>query len=123
MNFIYKILLFSILSFAIPIGRIFEVFIWSNNIIKIENVVQTNELKLNGRFCSFNKVAKKNNEKIISKYQRKHFFILRVKIQNLKTRLSLITQNKQFKKFKPILICRFLFNVSYIDDSEPLLFS
>jgi hypothetical protein len=58
MKIVYKILLFSILSMSIPIGKLFEIFIWNDRITKTEIVFEKQRIESRGRICYFVKLAK-----------------------------------------------------------------
>ncbi len=60
MNIVYKILLFSILSISLPIGKLFEIFIWNDQIIKTEIVSEKQRLASRGRICPMIDSAKNN---------------------------------------------------------------
>lgn len=125
MNLVYKILLFSILSISLPIGKLFEIFIWNDRIKKTEIVINKQRLDSKGRFCFFIKIAKDIKKKLSIYLLNKPDFALIVRITNKKNIQSLSIQNNKTNSYKILLIRRFLFNILYLDDScdalKPLL--
>ena len=118
MNIVYKILLLSILSFSLPIGKLFEIFIWNDRITKTEIVLNKQRLDSKGRFCFFIKIAKDIKKKLSTYLLNKPDFALIERITNRKNIQSLSIQNNKTNNIKPLLIRRFIFNKIYIDDSE-----
>ena len=118
MNFIYKIVLFSILSFSLPIGVLFEIFIWNDRIINTETIFRGNRFGINGRFFLFIKIVKETNAKLSDSFHKKYEYTVRELHQNIRIRQALLIQKKQFGKFRNrlgrILIC----NIIYIDEPE-----
>jgi len=118
MNIVYKILLFSILSISLPIGKLFEIFIWNDQIIKTEIVSEKQRLASRGRICHFVKHAKEIQKKLSIFLQNRPDFTLIERITNNKNIQSLTIQNHKVNGIKTLLISRFLFNILYLDDSE-----
>lgn len=122
MNTIYKILIFIIFSFTIPIGKLFEIFVWQNNIIKIEYVVKNNEIESRQNSKTiFVKLYHKNNET-----ERHNIFEYCLynfeKYENIKSKLKLNTYNKLFDNHKFKILKRFMFNLIYFDENELFLY-
>lgn len=118
MNIVYKILLFSIFSISLPIGKLFEIFIWNDRIIKTEIVSEKQRLESRGRICYFVKPAKEMQKKLSIFLQNRPDFTLIVRITNNINIQSLTIQNHKVNGIKTLLISRFLFNILYLDDSE-----
>jgi hypothetical protein len=74
MNIVYKILLFSIFSISLPIGKLFEIFIWNDRIIKTEIVSEKQRLESRGRICYFVKPAKEIQKKLSIFLQNRPFY-------------------------------------------------
>lgn len=117
MNLVYKILLFSILSISLPIGKLFEIFIWNDRITKTEVVINKQRLDSKGRFCFFIKIAKDIIKKLSTYFLHKPDFALIERITNKKNTQSLSIQNNKANSYKLLLIRRFFFNLLYLDDS------
>lgn len=123
MNSFYKILLFSILSFSLPIGKLFEIFSWNDRIIKTETVFRIKRFETKRKSCLFIKIAKKIEKNLSIRFQDRHDILIREKIKTLENKQLEFTQNKKINKFKIQLIRRFIFNILYLDDSEYLMVS
>lgn len=125
MNLVYKILLFSLLSISLPIGKLFEIFVWNDRITKTEIVFYKKRLESRGRFYFFVKIAKETTKKFSIYLQDKSDFAIIERITNKKNTQSLSIQNNKTISYKILLIRRFLFNILYLDDSsyalKPLL--
>jgi len=117
-DLVYKILLFSILSISLPIGKLFEIFIWNDRITKTEIVFNKQRLDSIGRFCFFIKIAKEIKKKLSTYLLNKSDFALIKRITNNKNIQSLSIQNNKTNNIKTLLIRRFIFNILYLDDSE-----
>jgi hemerythrin superfamily protein len=115
MNIVYKILLLSILSFSLPIGRLFETFIWSDRIVRTEIVIQKRQLETR---CHFIRVVNRIKKKIATSFQDRRFLKIIEKTNTTKTKQSEIIQKDRTNKFKNQLIRRYIFNITYTDDSE-----
>ncbi len=118
MNLVYKILLFSILSISLPIGKLFEIFIWNDRITKTEIVFNRQRVDSKGKFCFFIKISKDIKKKLSSNLLNKPDFALIERITNKKNKQSVSIQNNKANNIKPFLIRRFIFNILCIDDSE-----
>ncbi|MBN2571613.1 MAG: hypothetical protein JXA68_05755 [Ignavibacteriales bacterium] len=118
MNLVYKILLFSLLSISLPIGKLFEIFIWNGQITKTEIVFYKKRLESKGRICFFVKIAKENKKKLSNHLQSRLDFAIIERISNKNNRQSLSIQNNKTNICKTLLIRRFIFNILYLDDSE-----
>lgn len=118
MNIAYKILLFSILSISLPIGKLFEIFVWNDRITKTEIVFERQRLESTGRICYFVKLAKKIQKKLSIYLQDRLDFAIIVRITNNKNIQFLSIQNNKISNIKTLLIRRFLFNILYLNDSE-----
>ena len=118
MNIAYKILLFSILSISLPIGKLFEIFIWNDRITKTEIVFEKQRFESDERVCDFVTLAKEIQKKLSIFLQNRPDFTLIERITNNKNIQSLTIQNHKVNGIKTLLISRFLFNILYLDDSE-----
>ena len=123
MNTVYKILLLSILSFSLPIGRLFETFIWNDRIIKTETVFRKKRLETIGKFCLFIKIVKKIEKSLSTHFQDKQNFVTIEKIKTSEIKQFVSIQNIRTNRFKTKIIRRFKFNILYIDDSEYITLS
>jgi hypothetical protein len=117
MNFFYKILLFSLLSFGFPIGKLFEIFIWNDRITKTEFVFHRQRIDSKRKFCLFVKISKYIKTKFSSNLLNKPDFALIGKITNKKNKQSISIQNHKASNIKPAIIRRNVFNILFIDDS------
>lgn len=118
MNLFYKILLFSILSIGLPIGKLFEIFVWNDRITKTEIVSEKQRLESRGRICYFVKLVKKIQKKLSLNLQERPDFSLIERFTNNRNIQSLTIQNNKVNGIKTYLISRFIFNILYLDDSE-----
>jgi len=123
MNIVYKILLLSILSFSLPIGRLFEIFIWNDRIIKTETVIHKKRLETKGKNCLFLKIVKKIEKTLSTQFRDRQDFVTIEKIKTLETKRSIFIQKNRTYKFKTQLIRRFIFNMLYMNDSEHFILS
>jgi len=125
MNLVYEILLFSLLSISLPIGKLFEIFVWNDRITKTEIVFYKKRLESRGRICFFAKIVKETIKKFSIYLQNKSDFAIIERITNKKNTQSLSIQNNKTNSCKILLIRRFLFHILYLDDSyhalKPLL--
>jgi len=116
MNVIYKILIFSVFSYTIPIGKIFEIFVWQDNIIKTEYVVKktANKNSSNVLLLKFDKKAiNTKNNSIFNNYHINY-----EKIENSKNNLTLFTFKILFNNIKTRTIHRFVFNLIFSDENS-----
>lgn len=118
MKLVYKILLFSILSINLPIGKLFEIFIWNDRIIKTEIVFNSLRVNSKGKFCLVIKISKDIKKKLSSNIFNKPDFALIERITNKKNKQSFSIQNNKTNNIKPLFIRRFIFNTLCKDDSE-----
>ncbi len=118
MNLVYKILLFLLLVISLPVGKLFEIFNWNDRIIRTEIVFDKQRIESKGRICYFEKIAKDIKRKFSIYLSAKSDFAVIERITNQKNLLSLSTQNKKINSIATLLISRFVFNISYLDDSE-----
>jgi len=123
MNIFYKILLFSILSFTFPIGKIFEIFIWNDRIVKIETEFQVKNPENKKCFWLFINLQKYLKDNLIFRFHNEQYFIIKEKLQNIKTHRIIAIQQKCLDRFKNRFIRCYLFNVQYSDDTEAILLS
>lgn len=125
MNLVYKILLFSLLSISLPIGKLFEIFVWNDRITKTEIVFYKKRLESRGKICFFAKIAKDTIKKLSIYLQNKPDFAVIERITYKKNTHSLSIQNNKTNSYKILLIRRFLFNILNSDDAyheiKPLL--
>jgi len=118
MNIAYKILLFSILSISLPIGKLFEIFIWNDRITKTEIVFEKQRFESDERVCYFVTLAKEIQKKLSIYFQDRLDFAIIKRITNNKNTQTLSIQKNKINRIKTLLIRRFLFNILYLDDSE-----
>ncbi|HPK86378.1 MAG: hypothetical protein WBK94_03235 [Tenuifilaceae bacterium] len=118
MNIAYKILLFSILSISLPIGKLFEIFIWNDRITKTEIVFEKQRFESDERVCYFVTLAKEIQKKLSIYFQDRLDFAIIERITNNKNTQTLSIQKNKINRIKTLLIRRFLFNILYLDDSE-----
>lgn len=121
MSIIYKILFFSLLWCSCPIGRLFEIFRWNDNIIKTEYVSVVKESNYKSTFHFVLNISKKITTNSIVSFYHKQLFVFRNLIHNTKSKLILFDSNNQFKELKKELLIRLLFNINFKVDSIPLL--
>ena len=114
MKFVYKILLFSILSIGFPVGSLFDIFIWNDRIIKTEIVSDKQGLNSGGRTFFFIKSVKKH----FNRLKKRLNVVIIEKITQTKNIRVLSVQRFDFYCFKASLIRRSLLKVLYVDDSE-----
>ena len=119
MNLFYKILIFSILSFSLPIGKLFELFIWDNRITKTETVFER-RINAEGRNCQYVKVIKEINKKLSVHLQNKSNFLIIEKVNTQITKQILYTQKIKFNNIKRLVNNQYMFNLLYVDDSEDI---
>ena len=117
-KFICKALFLSILSFTIPAGRLFDLFIWQDSILKTETNFQVNRLETHRRLCLFVRIIKEINAKFLFKLKKKYNNYLHKINHNLKTRTKLLNQNYQFNEIKEQLTKNMVFNIIYSDVPE-----
>ena len=118
MKIVYKILLLSILSFSIPIGRLFEIFIWNDRIIKTETVFRKKRFETKGRNYFFFKIIKKIEKTLSTHFQNRQNFTTIEKNNTIKTKLSIFIQRNRTYEFEVLLIRRYIFNILFMDDTE-----
>jgi hypothetical protein len=123
MKIVYKILLLSILSFSVPIGRLFEIFNWNDRIITTETVFRKKQFGTKGGNYFFLKIVKKIEKTLSTHFQDKYNFVTIEKNNTVKTKLSIFIQKNRTFKFEVQLIRRFIFNMLFMDDSEHLILS
>lgn len=114
---LFKILFYLVLSISFPIGRLFEIFIWNNQIRNIENVSRPVKIKALGRSCSFLKIVRKLKRRIIDR--KKHLLVIKIRerIITSESKKLLISQTQKTNPLKKCLIRRYIFNVCYLDDA------
>jgi hypothetical protein len=118
MNPVYNILLFSILSISLPIGKLFEIFIWNDRIAKTEIVYNKQSIDSKGRFCFLIKIAKNIKKKHSVYLLNKSDFVSIERITNKKNIQLLSVQNNISNNIKPLIMNRFVINILFSDDPE-----
>ncbi|MBN1970403.1 MAG: hypothetical protein JW870_13630 [Candidatus Delongbacteria bacterium] len=118
MTIAYKIFLFSILSISLPIGKLFEIFVWKDRITKTEIVFEKQRLGSTGKICYFIKLRKEIHKKFSKYFQDRLDFAIIERIRNNTNSQYLSIQKNKINHIKTLLIRRFIFNILYLDDSE-----
>ncbi|NLF41905.1 MAG: hypothetical protein GX587_04355 [Bacteroidales bacterium] len=121
MNLVYKIILFSLLSISLPIGKLFDLFVWNDRITKTEIVIHTRETGSKGRICFFVKIIKHTTQKLSSYFQDKFYYAIIERITNIKSIQLLSIQNNKTERYLFKLIRQFHFNITYISDPYDVL--
>lgn len=121
MNLVYKAILFSLLSISLPIGRLFELFVWNDRIQKTEIVIHSRETGSKGRICFFIKTIKKTPQKLSSFIRDKFYYAIIERIANYKSTLILSIQNNKTEKYISKLIRQFHFNITYFSNPYDVL--
>jgi len=118
MNFISKILLFSILSISFPIGKLFDIFIWNLRITRTEVVFNNQHIqsKEESRYF-FSKITKPLKNKLSSPHLFDSLYAIPERIASKTTVQSIANQNKKTNSLTTAVIKRSIFNVVYVDDS------
>ena len=119
MNFISKILLFSILSISFPIGKLFDIFIWNLRITRTEVVFNNQHIqsKEESRYF-FSKITKPLKNKLSSPHLFDSLYAIPERIASKTTVQSIANQNKKTNSLTTAVIKRSIFNVVYVDDSR-----
>lgn len=121
MNLACKIILFSLLSMSLPIGRLFELFVWNDQITKTEIVIHSRETGSKGRNCFFVKIIKETAQKLSSFFRDKLYYATIERIANYKSILLLSIQNNRTGEYIFKLIRQFHFNITYFSDPYDVL--
>jgi hypothetical protein len=118
MNFISKILLFSILSISFPIGKLFDIFIWNLRITRTEVVFNNQHIQSKEESCYFfSKITKPLKNKLSSPHLFDSLYAIPERIASKTTVQSIANQNKKTNSLTTAVIKRSIFNVVYVDDS------
>lgn len=119
MDLVYKILLFSLISNYLAIGKLFDIFIWNNRITRTEIVFYKKErLESIGRICFFVKIEKEIKKKLSIQKKTRFDFRIIERISNKRNRKLISIENNKFNCLRTLLIRRFIFNIIYLDDSK-----
>jgi len=102
MNIAYKILLFSILSISLPIGKLFEIFIWNDRITKTEIVFEKQRFESDERVCYFVTLAKEIQKKLSIYFQDRLDFAIIERITNNKNTQTLSIQKNKINRIKTL---------------------
>lgn len=119
---IFNILFLSLLSFTIPIGKLFEIFIWNDRVTKTESVIQLNRIDKKRRLCFFVKIVKKSKALLIAECKKKQLFLLKEIFQNITNNKIQSIQTSQFNQFKNHLKKGQIFNIIYFDEEKDYSF-
>lgn len=117
MNFISKILLFSILSISLPIGKLFDIFIWNERIIRTEIVLNNQHIQPEGQSCFYVKIAKQLENICSAPLLFNSIKTIPERITNKTTVQSIANQNKKTNSLTTAVIKRSVFNMVYVDES------
>ena len=118
MTKVFKICFFIILSITFPIGRMFEMFIWNNTIIRNEYVVQAEKSDISNTAYSLFNVITQETEHAGLSFRQQDFILFSKMICNGRSKHILSDQNCLFNSLKGKLIRRYLFISIYSDEFE-----
>ncbi|OQY01137.1 MAG: hypothetical protein B6I20_07945, partial [Bacteroidetes bacterium 4572_117] len=117
MQNISKILVFLSIILAIPVGKLYEIFIWNDKIVSIGYVLKEKKIDLkNNPYILFVKINKKNN--VAKQIFFSYYFVNYQKYENSKNELTLNIQKNIFNKHKSRITHRFLYNLIYSDNKS-----
>jgi len=118
MNLARNIVLFVLLFISLPIGSLFEIFSWNNQITKTEFVLNKQKSKAKARICSYQKIVKELRKDLFNRFIAGSVFSIKERITSSENLQSILVQNDKTKGFNTLMIRRSVFNTLYIDDSE-----
>jgi len=118
MNFLSKILLFSILSIGFPIGKLFDIFIWNLRITRTEVVLKNQHIQPKEESCYFfAKITKPLKNKLLAPRLFDSLYAIPERITSKTTVQFIADQNKKTNSLTTAVIKRSVFNMVYVDDS------
>lgn len=108
MQRIYKVLLFSALSISFPIGKLFEIFIWNDKVIRSEIVSCRRYIKPGRGICFFAKVVLDMRKKFLSDIQNSTEYKIIELAVNRMSIILLSLQDQKVINYKILFIKQFI---------------
>ena len=118
MNLARNIVLFLLLIISLPIGSLFEIFSWNNQITKTEFVLNKQRSKANTRICSYQKIVKELKKDLFNRFIAGSAFSIKERVKCSEELQSILVQNDKINGLNTLMIRRSVFNTLYIGDSE-----
>ena len=116
MQLLLRIVVFTVLSFTLPIGRLFDLFVWNNSIVRVEHVENCRKITANAVYKHFVKQFKAVKTECLQSFFGINYFVIIEKVKNTQVNQLYKFQNSHHNNFISQVIFQFVFNVQYADE-------
>lgn len=109
---VYRLILVAFLSLVLPVGRLFEIFSWKNQIVKTGTVHSVSQANSNAKHISYSSVIHYKQKRFFTRQREKQNFIYREYcLWNYSSQLMHLF-TRTYNEYKKSLLTSLIFNTA-----------